>query len=122
MRISILIIMFIFCFVFALPGDALAGTQVTVYIAGGFVIGGVSVFFYIFLGSERDSSKNEKNPEAEDNSCSVFRTFNHEVISFTPLERRPRPRPIANCNRSSFLTGFTQEDINQAGMVKLIEW
>lgn len=89
----------IFCLVFVSPDNAFAGTQVnvTVYLAGGFVIGGVTVFFTIFLGGDRQQSKKEKKKN-EDNPAPVMQAFNYPVKQ------------------------ITEDEISKAGLVKILEW
>lgn len=97
MKIVALAVLLIFCFVFFSPENALAGTHVTVYLAGGFVIGGVAVFYSILIGGDRHHSKNEKK-DNEDNPAPVMQAFNY------PLKQ------------------ITEDEISQAGLVKILEW
>jgi len=80
------------------PDNAFAGTRVTVYFAGGVVIGGVSIFFSIFIGRDRHHSKNEKKNEENAESLAEKYALNTKSVK------------------------LTEEDINQAGMVKILEW
>lgn len=89
----------VFCFVLIIPDNAFAGTHVnvTVYLAGGFVIGGVAVFYSVLIGGDRHHSKNEKKNN-EDNPAPVMQAFNY------PAKQ------------------ITEDEISQAGMVKILEW
>ncbi|TAL25544.1 MAG: hypothetical protein EPN94_04980 [Nitrospirae bacterium] len=99
MKIVALAVLLIFCFVFFSPKDAFAGTQVnvTVYLAGGFVVGGVAVVYSVFIGGDRQHSKKEKRKN-EDNPAPVLQAFNY------PSKQ------------------ITEDEISQAGMVKILEW
>ena len=98
-RIIAGIVFLVFCFVVLSSENAFAGTQVnvSVYLAGGFVIGGITVFFSIFLGGDKQRSKKEKKKN-EDNPAPVMQAFNY------PLKQ------------------ITEDEISQAGMVKILEW
>lgn len=98
MKACVVITVIIICFVFAIPQNSFAATHVTVYFAGGVVIGGVSIFFSVFFGGHGHSSKNEKNDEDRENSSAVLQAFNCQ------------PKNI------------TEEDVKQAGLVKVLEW
>lgn len=82
------------------PDNALAGTQinVTVYVAGGVVIGGVAVFFSVFLGSDRHHSKHEKKNDGDENHLSEKYALNAKSVQ------------------------LTQEEISRSGLVKIYEW
>ena len=99
MKIVALAVLLIFCFVFFSPENAFAGTHVnvTVYLAGGFVVGGVAVFYSVLIGGDRHHSKNEKKNN-EDNPAPVMQAFNY------PTKQ------------------ITEDEISQAGMVKILEW
>ncbi len=96
MKIIAIIIFFIFFFLVTSPDNAFAGTRVTVYFAGGVVIGGVSIFFSVLIG-DRHHSKNEKK-DNEDNPAPVMQAFNYPAKE------------------------ITEDEISQAGMVKILEW
>jgi len=97
MKIVALAVLLIFCFVFFSPETAFAGTHVTVYFAGGFVVGGVAVFYSVLIGGDRHHSKNEKK-DNQDNPAPVMQAFNY------PAKQ------------------ITEDEISQAGMVKILEW
>ena len=96
-KIVISVLALVLFVVMVSPETALAGTHVTVYFAGGFVIGGVAVFYSVLIGGDRHHSKNE-NKDNEDNPVPVMQTFNY------PLKQ------------------ITEDEISQAGMVKILEW
>ncbi len=87
----------ILCLIFVLPQDTFAATHVTVYFAGGIVVGGVSIFFSILIGGDRPHSKKEKK-DNEDNIQFVMQAYNYKA------------------------SHFSEEDLQQAGMVKILEW
>ncbi len=97
MRIITFVTVLIFSLVLVAPSDALAGTHVTVYFAGGFVIGGVAVFYSVLIGGDRHHSKNEEK-NSEDNPAPVMQAFNY------PAKQ------------------ITEDEISQAGLVKILEW
>ncbi len=97
MRIITFVTVLIFSLVLVAPSDALADTHVTVYFAGGFVIGGVEVFYSVLIGGDRHHSKNEKK-DNEDNPAPVMQAFNY------PAKQ------------------ITEDEISQAGLVKILEW
>ena len=97
MKIVALAVFLIVCFMFFSPETAFAGTHVTVYFAGGFVIGGVAVFYSVLIGGDRHHSKNEKK-DNEDNPAPVMQAFNY------PAKQ------------------ITEDEISQAGLVKILEW
>lgn len=100
MKIIVFTVVLIFCFVFISPDSAIAGTHVsaTLYISGVFVVGGVTVFISILLGSERHSSKKDKKQDDKNDSSSDMYALNFKSM------------PVV------------EEYIGQAGMVKLLEW
>ncbi len=98
MKIYLLIIILSFCLIFVLPQQSLAATRVTVYFAGGIVIGGVSIFFSIILGGDKQSSESEKKLEDKEDSYAALQALNYQQKN------------------------ITEEDVKQAGMVKILEW
>lgn len=98
MRIIAIIIGLILFLVFILPDNALAGTRVTVYIAGGFVVGGFALFYNIFIGSGSHSSKKQTNPEYSEGNLSDTYVYNYH---------------------SDY---YAENDLDQDGMVKVFEW
>ncbi len=98
MKAYLLIIILIFCLIFVLPEDTCASVRVTVYFAGGIVIGGVSIFFSIILGGDKQSSESEKKLEDKEGSYAALQAFNYQQKN------------------------ITEEDVKQAGMVKILEW
>ncbi|MBI4684752.1 MAG: hypothetical protein HY755_06095 [Nitrospirae bacterium] len=98
MRIITFVIGLIFSLVLVAPSDVVAGTHVTVYFAGGFVIGGVAVFYSVLIGGDRRHSKNEKKNEENLNSLAEKYALNTRSVQ------------------------HTEEDISQSGMVKVLEW
>lgn len=96
-KIVISVLALVLFVVMVSPGNAFAGTHVTVYFAGGFVIGGVAVFYSVLIGGDRQHSKNEKK-DNEDNPAPVMQAFNY------PAKQ------------------ITEDEISQAGLVKILEW
>lgn len=99
MKIVALAVLLMFCLVFFSPDNAFAGTHVnvTVYFAGGFVIGGVAVFYSVLIGGDRHHSKIEKKNN-KDNPVPVMQAFNY------PAKQ------------------ITEDEISRAGLVKILEW
>lgn len=98
MKVLALSVILALCLAMNLPDNALAGTKVTVYLAGGFVVGGFALFYTIVVGSSSRSSKKKISPKySEEKSLDMY-AYNY---------------------RTDY---YVEDDLNQAMMVKVFEW
>lgn len=75
------------------PRETLAETRVRVYIAGGIIIGGVSIFWTITLGGGDFSKKHKENNEPS------------TMFALNEVQKQP-----------------SEDELSQAGMLKILEW